>query len=261
MSRRLPLIATVVLAVVVFVAAVYVVTDNSAPQAAPAAPATGFRSSVEAAATTAPGPVPSSTAVSSGVPASQPATTAPNESLVAFVGDDYTASVGAGSAAQGFVTRVGAALGTRVVSFAVPGGGYAKHGAGDRSYAALVKDVAAAAPSVIVVTGGRNDISDYLPTVQQAAGSLFAALAKALPGATLIAVAPWWGDSDHPAELDDVAAAVRAGVTAAGGRYLDLPDPLTSHPGWMADGSDPNADGYAAIATSLVPPLRTLVSG
>jgi lysophospholipase L1-like esterase len=56
-----------------------------------------------------------------------------------------------------------------------------------------------------------------------------------------------------------LGAAIEDGVTAAGGTYLDLEDPIHGHPGFMADLADPNDDGYAAIAAALAPELEPLL--
>jgi lysophospholipase L1-like esterase len=56
-----------------------------------------------------------------------------------------------------------------------------------------------------------------------------------------------------------LGSAVRQGVTAAGGTYLDLPDPIHGHPSYMADLADPNNQGYAAIAAALAPDLQPLL--
>ena len=237
MRARPPVIATVVAAVIVFGVAGYVVTHGNPPAQSGTTP--GYTAEPD-----------------TGLPASDAAASG---TVIAFVGDDWTASAGAGSAAQGFVAEVGAALDARTLAFAVPGGGYAKSAPDGTTYADLVAAVAAAHPAVVVVSGGRNDVEDYVPTMQQAAMGLFAALHRALPQARLVGVAPWWGDSDQPAALAPVAAGVQAAVTAAGGTYLDLPDPLHGHPEWMADAADPNAAGYAAVAASLAPRLRPLL--
>jgi lysophospholipase L1-like esterase len=44
-----------------------------------------------------------------------------------------------------------------------------------------------------------------------------------------------------------------------GGTYLDIPDPIHGHPGFMADAADPNDRGYAAIAAALEPQLALLL--
>ena len=196
-----------------------------------------------------------------GVPSSSaPATSStPRRALtVAFLGDDYTAGIGVTAAPERFTTMLATALHWTERNFGVPGSGYASAGAGG-NYLSRVAQVVAAAPDIIVVTGGRNDVIDAASTVSADTTALFAQLHSKLPHARLIAVAPFWGDSPPRAALATVAAAVKAAVLAVGGTYLDIPDPLLGHPDWMADDADPNAAGYAAIAGALRVPLSAQV--
>ena len=176
---------------------------------------------------------------------------------VVFLGDDYTAGIGASSPARGWAAAVMRALPVDGTVVAEPGAGYAKRGVRGGSYADLVNEVVAAHPQVVVVSGGRNDVGDDPATLRAQIRALFAQLKAKLPTARLLAVAPWWGDSPHPPKLAKVDAAVRAGVEAAGGTYLDTPDPLVNHPAWMADAADPNNRGYAAIAQVMTGALRS----
>jgi lysophospholipase L1-like esterase len=56
-----------------------------------------------------------------------------------------------------------------------------------------------------------------------------------------------------------LGAAIKNGVTAAGGTYLDIPDPIHGHPDFMADAADPNNQGYAAIAAAVATQLEPLL--
>lgn len=180
--------------------------------------------------------------------------------VVAFLGDDYTAGTGASSQSARFTTRVCQALGLTEKNFGVPRTGYANAGAGAGDYLSRVAAVIAAKPQLVVVSGGRNDVIDNTDTVATDADQLFTQLRDGLPHAVLVDVAPWWGDSAPLPPLGVIAAAARTAVTAAGGTYLDLPDPLRGHPRWMADAADPNDAGYAAIAQSVEAALGPLVA-
>jgi lysophospholipase L1-like esterase len=175
---------------------------------------------------------------------------------VVFLGDDYAAGRGASSPAHGWTGAVAGALHLDASVVAEPGAGYATPGVRGGSYAALVGGVVAAKPQVVLVSGGRNDVGAAPATLRAQTRALFARLKAELPDARLLAIAPWWGDSAHPPKLAKVDAAVRAGVEAAGGTYLDAPDPLRGHPSWMADAADPTDRGYAAIARAVTDALR-----
>lgn len=191
-------------------------------------------------------------------PAGSAAATSPARTAVhvVFLGDDYTAGVGASSASARWTALVGRTLHLDAVDVAEPGAGYLAHGRSGKNYQDLVASVAADRPDVVVVSGGRNDAGTPRQRVRTAAQAVFTGLRHRLPDAVIVAVAPWWGDSQHPAKLAPVDAAVKAAAQAVGGQYLDVADPLVGHPGWMADAADPDDAGYQAIAASVAPALR-----
>lgn len=179
--------------------------------------------------------------------------------VIAFLGDDWTRGTGASANSKRFTTLLCEQLGARELNYGVDGTGYAKRGPDGGQYARRVTQLVADHPDVVVVSGGRNDSTDNPATARDEVAELFATLRAKLPDAVLVAVAPFWGDSDQPPEMVALGAAIEDGVTAAGGTYLDLEDPIHGHPGFMADLADPNDDGYAAIAAALAPELEPLL--
>lgn len=248
-------------AVLELAAAVYVVTHNDAPKAAGAGSAAQQRSSTppsslstSSSQSTSSFGIDATSAARSGGSGAGSLTT-----VVAFLGDDWTAGIGATSEAKRFTTLTCGQLDLTERNFGVDGTGYAKSSAAGGAYDSRVDAVVAAHPQVVVVSGGRNDRDDSAATAARAAHELFTTLHKRLPHAELIAVAPFWGDSDLPPEIVALAGAVKSAVTAAGGSYLDLPDPIHGHPDFMADAGDPNNAGYAAIAAALESRLAPLL--
>jgi acyl-CoA thioesterase I len=197
---------------------------------------------------------PSTSAKSTASPSTAPRVPA----VVAFLGDDYTSGAGASSESARSTTIVCAALGVTEANFGVADSGYANLGVAG-NYASRVDKVVLAAPDVVVLSGGRNDVDSDLDSVATNARAVFNALHQRLPDAVIVAVAPWWGDSAPRRALATIAASIRQAVEAVGGTYLTLPDPLLGHPAWMADDADPNNAGYAAIAAALGPKLRPLL--
>jgi lysophospholipase L1-like esterase len=255
-------IALAVLAVVVFGAAIYVIANNKAPArhgdtpgsaAAQQTPIGSRSATISNSASHHPHPTHSAAGGST-------VTGIPGTSLViAFLGDDWTTGLGATSKAKRFSTLVCDQLQAPERNFGVNGAGYAKAGTSGHDYRDQVSKIVAADPTVVVVSGGRNDYSDDAATTAAAAHALFAMLHEQLPHAVLVAIAPFWGDSDLPREMDTLSTAVKKAVTDAGGTYLDIPDPIHGHPSYMADAADPNDKGYAAIAAALEPQLRALL--
>jgi acyl-CoA thioesterase-1 len=186
--------------------------------------------------------------------------TSPHGGVIAFLGDDWTTGSGASSKAKRFSTLLAKQLGLTERNFGADGTGYAKSTATDGTYDSRIDEVIQAKPRIVLVSGGRNDVADYLPTTKQHIHTLFSTLHDKLPDAVVIAVEPFWGDSDKPAELAPIASAVKSEVTADGGHYLAIDDPIHNHSSYMADASDPNDKGNAAIAKALAGPVQALIS-
>jgi lysophospholipase L1-like esterase len=244
-------VALAAFAVLDVAAAVYVVAHNTAPSSAPSSAV-----AQQHAASQSPPRSPSL-----GIAGASATRDRSRAVVVAFVGDDWTAGIGASTKSKRFTTLLARRLHVRERNFGVDMTGYAKSSGTSGSYDSRVADVVAAHPQVVVVSGGRNDRRDDPDTAATHAAQLFAALHRGLPHAVLVAVAPFWGDSDLPPELEKLSAAVETAVTDAGGRYLDVPDPIHGHPEFMADAGDPNDHGYAAIAAALAPRLARLLPG
>jgi lysophospholipase L1-like esterase len=234
------------LAVVEIVAAVYVVRSRDDSSTAAATPHT-----TPVATSSAPAPSLGIDGSSTSRPETGP--------LIAFLGDDWTRGAGASAPDNRFTTRVCAALGARELNSGVDGTGYAKPGERGGPYATRVAKLVADHPDVVVVSGGRNDSNDNPATARDEINALFAKLHRKLPDAVLVAVAPFWGDSDLPDEMVQLGTAIEDGITAVGGTYLDIEDPIHDHPRFMADLADPNDAGYAAIAAALTPELEGLL--
>jgi lysophospholipase L1-like esterase len=245
--RRVPGVLLVLIALVAFVAAGYVLAHDQPVKNAGEMPAGPPSSSTSSPATA------SSSLSSSGATTTKP--------VVAFLGDDWTAGLGATTKRKRFTSLVAGALNLRERNFGADRSGYAATSSSGKDYDGMVADLVAAKPQYVVVGGGRNDVvEDDLSTATANAATLFQTLHRKLPDATLVAVAPTWGDSDPPAALADLARAVKKAVTAVGGTYLDIRDAVRGHPDYMADDADPNNAGYAALARVLEPRLRPLVA-
>ena len=227
--------------VAVVASAVYVISTNHAPAKS------------EHGAAGAP-----TTSRSKADPPSSKPTKKPKPLVVAFLGDDWTAGIGASSHKHRFTTLVSHDLQVTERNFGADGTGYAKATSSDGDYTAgRRRGRGAPRRRGRVRRPQRRD--NLLATVASRARSLFDDLHSKLPDATLVAVAPMWGDSDKPPEVVAVGQAVKSAVTAAGGKYLDIADPIHGHPGLMADAGDPDDDGYAAIAAALEPKLKALL--
>jgi acyl-CoA thioesterase I len=263
--KRAADIALAALGVLVIIAAVYVSTHNGPSDAADAGASANTHVPSNVArppSSSRPGTKLSSSAssrtASSGTVSSSSA--GPGEKVVAFLGDEWTAGAGSSAKASRFASLLSGHLGFTQRNFGTDGAGY---GTASNGYDSAVAKVVAAHPDVVVVSGGRNDLSPAHDLTAKAGevDRLFADLRAGLPNAQLIAVAPFWGDSDLPQALVTLGREVKEAVTAVHGTYLDIEDPIHGHPDFMADDVDPNDKGHAAIAAALQPKVEPLLAG
>ena len=189
-------------------------------------------------------------------PRSAPAVPADDQTAV-FLGDSYT--VGAGSTEEPWPLAVSTAFGWTAQNLAAGGTGYVQTastaGCGRDHCGNYLEESQkiTGSPSVIIVSGGRNDPGD---DVSAAAGELFSSLRSRFPGASIVAFSPWWDAGTPPASLASKAAGIQKAAEAAGVTYVDTGQPFAGHPEWISeDGVHPNADGYRALTSQLIPLL------
>jgi lysophospholipase L1-like esterase len=223
-------------------------TPVSFPPAASATsvPVPGASASAASAAASATGSAPPASASASSGASALP--------VVAFLGDDFTIGVGATAPAMRWTSLVAKNYGWDEKNFGVAGTGYSTGGtAGGAPYTARVAALAATAPTIVIVSGGRFDIqSTNGPTaIKTGVTATFKALRAALPKAVIIAESPVWPLTKPPATLALVAADVKAAVTSVGGQYLDVDEPLFGLTADFGPHTVPNDAGYAALAKAF----------
>lgn len=168
---------------------------------------------------------------------------------VAFLGDSYTEGAGSSSDRQNrWTTIVSRSLGWSETNFGVGGSGYVQ---GD-VYANRVPQIIEKGATIVIVSGGRNDVRMPLEKVEANTTATFQQIRAGLPEATIIAVSPWWDDDAEPEGLADVAAAIKAAVESVGGVYIEAGQPLSGNAALLSgDGVHPNDEGYAALAAAV----------
>jgi lysophospholipase L1-like esterase len=183
--------------------------------------------------------------------------------VAVFLGDSYTVETSASTPDKTAAHLIADHYGWKPVNLARSSTGYitevndpTKFWCGFdhcNSYTQQLPDAAAADPDIVVVNGGRNELAIGASAEWiQGVDAFFTELRRSLPNATIIAASPIWDDDPTPPELDAMREVVRQAVTAMGGTYVDLGDPLLGHPDFVqADGIHPNDAGHAAIAAAF----------
>lgn len=203
----------------------------------------------------APAPTASPTAVA------QP-TAGDSRPTAVFIGDSYTVGTATPVAGSGFPAMLGDVRGWDVVNLGVAGTGYSTGQpdglcppSGCNAYVGMLPAAVEASPDIVVVSGGRNDLSR--PHLEQAVIVFFTELRRQLPTARLVVTSPLWDDSHAPDALVTLREQVEREATRVGAEHLDLGDLFLDRPELIAyDDLHPNEQGLALIAQRIDELLR-----
>jgi lysophospholipase L1-like esterase len=178
---------------------------------------------------------------------------------VTFIGDSYSAGVGASTHSKRWTTIVAKAEGWLETNVAKGGTGYLEsshEGCGLNfcpNYTGVVSEAVAAGPAIVFVAGGRNDVDAPEAEENEAISAFFSTLRSALPQARIIVVSPVWDDGKPPAALTDMTKVIHREAISVGATFLDVGQPLRAHPALLiADGVHPNDKGHAALAKATL---------
>ncbi len=179
----------------------------------------------------------------------------------AFIGDSYTVGAGASAYDKKWTALLARKLGWVSLPFGEGSTGYVMTGGTQGNFPDRVPQVAAAGPGRVFVSGGRNDMAEFLADPAKVTANIrrtFIDLRAALPNAEIIAMGFIWDDDPPPPAVAEVGELVRGAVSAVGGRYIDPGQPLVGHPEWIiADGIHPNDLGQIALTDAIVKALAT----
>lgn len=201
-----------------------------------------------------PTPAPVSEKVATFTPAPQPTRT--YLTMTGFLGDSYTAGDGGVAKAERWTTLVAQKHNWVETNAGFGGTGYGTAGrlTGGNPYADRVSALVNAEAKLVIVSGGRNDLTEKTPVEQVAAGitKTFTDLRKALPDARIIALSPLWDSTAAPSGLATIGAEVKAAVESVGGQYVDLGQPFAGRTDLIGpDHVHPNVAGYAFLADQI----------
>ncbi len=220
-----------------------------------------------ASSAASPGPTPSgSTSASASGSPSGSASPDGGITTVAFVGDSFAAGVGASSEAKRWTSLVATAHHWTEKNFGHPQTGYAAFGTlgpcatpanACPTYLAQVPAIVAAAPELVILTGGGNDLGLDQAAVKANIDQTLSALKTGLPKARIVVVNPWWDMRPQPESLATMAEALKSSASTAGVTWADTGQPIVGKVSLVtSDGLQANDAGHAAMAAAIEGALK-----
>lgn len=185
-----------------------------------------------------------------------------------WIGDSYSAGVGAPSVDEGWAGLVAQRLDWSLTNLALGGTGYVATSSGPGcgrdeqcpNFADVVTDVAPAdGVDIVVVAGGRNDINADTGELDTAVDAFYATLRARYPDAVLIATNPLWDSGAPPPHIARLTGVVAAAARAHDVHFVDLGQPLSGRSDLVAaDGVHPTSRGHVALADVAEPLFASL---
>jgi len=175
-----------------------------------------------------------------------------------FVGDSYSAGTGITDLSERWSSIVSHDAGWIESNLAIGGSGYVSRGPAEcgraqcGDYRKVVEKAATTArPSIIVVSGGRND-AEHVSDAVDGVPLFFRTLRQLFPGVPVYVISPIWDDDPPPGNLLKLRTIVKKAAASSRTTYVDIGDPLAGKPNFISeDGIHPNRNGYAAIASAV----------
>lgn len=203
--------------------------------------------SVGAATTDKSAVTPSPAATRSAIPPAAPM-------QVLTIGDSIMKGYGL-SPADAWPELISAANGWDLTTLACDGAGFVDLGnpaeCGD-TLVDIVRSAATLHPDLIIIEGSSNDLEHPNSELLAATTSALTILRSEFPNAEIIGLSAIWPTTDPPAQLADINSQVQQAVTAVGGHYLDIGQPLVAHPKLIQDdGIHPTVAGQVVLATAI----------
>jgi lysophospholipase L1-like esterase len=177
-----------------------------------------------------------------------------------FVGDSYTSGWALADAdvALRWSTLVADALGWEEINAGFPGAGYVASGPVSRApYRQILPTLADVAPSVVIMSGGLNDLYADDARIATSVRSTMRALADGFPGSTRVSVTAVSPTSVTVGRLATLNAVLRDASAASGAVFLDIGEPLLASPDLVGpDGIHPTVAGHAALSARFIAALE-----
>ncbi|WP_170914033.1 MULTISPECIES: SGNH/GDSL hydrolase family protein [unclassified Rhodococcus (in: high G+C Gram-positive bacteria)] len=197
-------------------------------------------------------------------PTAEPDAPAVDLTRIAFIGDSYTAGVGAPNQ-NGYARLTAKELGATPQISADSGSGYLKPGQGGMTMLALVEAAkrTPTPPDVVVLASGYNDNLGNPPSevpFRAAVEETFAAARAWAPDADIVVVGPWTPQGSATANQTIVNTVLRSEAGESGFEFVDsLAPPLVRADMIGDDKIHPTPQGHQVLADEITTALRERV--
>lgn len=142
--------------------------------------------------------------------------------------------------------------GWQLTTMATNGAGFLTEGDSGNTFVDLARAAAALHPDLIVIQGSSNDFGQSNAQLAAATTQGLALLRAEFPSAKIIGLSMVWSETTPPAQTAAINSQVEAAVTAVGGTYLDVGQPLGEHAELMqGDDVHPTAAGQVVLARAI----------
>jgi acyl-CoA thioesterase-1 len=211
----------------------------------------------------APTPTASSTTTLTSTPTPSPSPPAAAPPVVVAIGDSIMKGYGL-TPAEAWPAILGHARKWKVTNLGCDGAGFVTVGNLDDCgdvFSGLIRQAVALKPTIVLISGSSNDFGvDNTELLNQTVATV-QAIHTAIPAALIIGISTVWGDTEPPAQINDVNEQLRQAITDVQGIYIDIGRPLAGQRELLQDDdTHPTVDGQrvleAAIAAAMPSPVR-----
>jgi lysophospholipase L1-like esterase len=193
------------------------------------------------------------TAPSASPTASAPSASGTRPSSVVTIGDSITAGLGL-DGSQAWPALIAAEDGIAVRNLGCSGAGFVATGSCGFDFAGLVAQASADDPDLVIIESSDNDFGQSDDDIAEATWRTVTALHAALPSATIVGLSTLWDQpGGTPAQVASTSAALENAITAVGGVYLDIGQPLRDDPDDLLQSDDehPTASGQEVLGRTV----------
>ncbi|PZF62291.1 lipolytic protein G-D-S-L family [Curtobacterium sp. MCBD17_034] len=197
------------------------------------------------------------TAFAEAADSTAPSAANPTRPHIVTIGDSIMAGYGLASPDQAWPALEAADEHVDVTNLACSGAGFVRVGDCGTDFNGLVGQAVAAHPDLVVIQASDNDQGQSAAAIARGAWRTVARIHGALPDARIVGLSTLW---NQPGPADPVVAessdALQAAVTAAGGTFVDVGQPLAGQPQLLqGDSEHPTVEGQRVLGDAIADDL------